>query len=90
MRTLTLVATLLLVGAQTSEPPVLPPGQFCAHVTARDQHPAHPCACHRECLSNIELGEDGKPHETITVKEDAQCKQWCHADHCHCPAKGCE
>jgi DNA-binding PadR family transcriptional regulator len=36
------------------------------------------------------FGDDGKPHDTITVKEDPKCKQWCHADHCHCPAMNCE
>jgi hypothetical protein len=89
-RALTLLGVLLTAAAQQAEPPVLPPGQFCQHPMPNGAAPAHPCDCHRECLPNIELGEDGKPHDTVTVKEDPKCKQWCHADHCHCPAMNCE
>lgn len=84
-----LAPLLLLAVAQVPEPPELPPGQFCEHVE-RGRQPAHPCACQRECQPNTEIGDDGKPHETITVHEDAQCKQYCHKDHCHCPVKGCD
>lgn len=78
----------LLVGLlvlQTTEPPVLPPGQFCEHATAT-RRPAHPCACQRECVPS----EDEQGRQTVVVREDAKCMQYCHADHCHCPAKGCE
>lgn len=84
-----LILAALLLG-QVVEPPVFQPGQFCEHVTERGQPPAHPCACHRECVPNITIGDDGQPHETITVREDPQCKQFCHADHCHCLVKGCD
>lgn len=78
-------AALLLGIAQTPiEPPVFPPGQFCAHAE-HGQNPAHPCACQRECVPSTD--EDG--HETVTVREDAKCKQYCHADHCHCIPKNC-
>lgn len=79
-----LVPLLVFAVAQVPEPPVFPPGQFCAHAEA-GQHPAHPCACQRECVPSTD--EDG--HETISVREDPKCKQWCHADHCHCPPKNC-
>jgi hypothetical protein len=72
---------LLAAAAQSIEPPVLPAGQFCAHVTRANPRPAHPCGCQRHCSE----GEGGDE----AVVEDAQCKQYCHADHCHCPVKGC-
>jgi hypothetical protein len=88
VRPLLLLLALAVVAVE--EPPALPPGQFCQHVVAGRQPPAHPCACQRECVDNIEIGDDGQPHETISVREDAQCKQYCHADHCHCPMRGCD
>ena len=90
LRATTLLSVLLMAAAQRAEPPVLPAGQFCQHPAAHGAPPAHPCDCHRECLPNIEIGGDGKPHPTITVKEDPKCKQLCHADHCHCPAMNCD
>jgi hypothetical protein len=84
-----LSALLSATAQQQTEPPVLPAGKFCEHQMKGAAAPAHPCNCQRECLPNVEVGSDGKPHETVTVKEDPQCKQWCHAEHCHCPMKNC-
>src|SRR5881394_2007533 len=90
LRSISLAVALLAAVAQNIEPPVLPEGHFCQHPVSKGDPPAHPCNCQRECLPNVELGDDGKPHETVTVKEDPQCKQFCHAEHCHCPAKNCQ
>jgi hypothetical protein len=90
LRSIPLAVALLAAVAQHVEPPVFPEGHFCQHHVSKGDATAHPCDCQRECVPNIELGEDGKPHETVTVKEDPQCKQFCHADHCHCPAKNCQ
>jgi len=90
LRSISLAVALLAAVAQNIEPPVLPEGHFCQHPVSKGDAPAHPYSCQRECLPNVELGDDGKPHETVTVKEDPQCKQFCHAEHCHCPAKNCQ
>lgn len=93
MRILLLTFALLGVAAQTTvEPPVLPPGQFCEHPVPGGPAPAHACSCHRECKDEDEYDVNGEPTgRTVTrVKEDAQCKQWCHADHCHCPLMNCD
>jgi hypothetical protein len=89
LSTAVVLSALLSATAQQTEPPVLPPGKYCEHQMKGGAQPAHPCNCQRECLPNVEVGPDGKPHQTVTVKEDPQCKQWCHADHCHCPMKNC-
>jgi hypothetical protein len=86
VKAVALVLAVLALGAQRPEPPVLPPGQFCVHVTRQNPRPAHPCACQRECLPT----EDEQGRQTVGVREDAQCTQYCHADHCHCPIKNCD
>ncbi len=73
-------------GQSPVEPPEYPEGHYCAYVTQRNPHPEHPCACHRECVPS----EDENGNQTIVTKEDAQCKQWCHANRCACPAKNCD
>jgi hypothetical protein len=85
-----LALTLLAYAAQTTEPAPFPPGQFCEHMTAQQPHPAHACACQRECKPDTEAGPDGTLHDTVRVQEDPQCKQYCTASHCHCPVKGCD
>lgn len=83
MKIALLTLALLAAAAQRHEPPPLPPGQFCEHVSVRTPHPAHPCACQRECHAY----DNGKQ---VWVQEDPQCQQYCTKDHCHCPLKGCD
>ena len=82
----------ILVGflvLQVPEPPELPPGEFCSHVE-HGSNPQHPCACQRECVDYNTENEDGSQSTHTTVKEDSQCKQYCHKEHCHCPIKNCD
>jgi hypothetical protein len=74
---------------QVVEPPELPPGEFCSHIENGNK-PAHPCACHRECVDQHGEDEDGTQTTGTVVKEDAQCKQYCHKEHCHCPVHNCD
>ncbi len=90
MRLFAAIAAVLLLAAQTVEPPVLPPGQFCEHMTAANGKPPHPCACQRECKPDTSADDQGNLHDTVRIVEDPQCKQYCHADHCHCPVKNCD
>lgn len=60
-----------------AEPPV---GWFCQHQTIElNVPPAHACTCERVC----------DPEHPEVVHEDQGCTVYCHADHCHCGAKGC-
>lgn len=82
---------LLAAHAQVPEPgnpghKEPPPGEACTH-DATD--PAHNCACHRECVPDLD--EDGNPiNERQHVQEDAKCRVFCFANHCHCPIRGCD
>jgi hypothetical protein len=55
LRSIPLAVALLAAVAQHTERPCC---QALLSVSKGDP-PAHPCACQRECLPNVELGEDG-------------------------------
>lgn len=78
-----LILALLAAVAVIQDHPAPPDGWMCQPQT-RDftVPPDHVCGCHRECSED----EDG----TTRVREDPQCKVYCHADHCSCPTVDCE
>jgi len=73
---LALLAVLVL---QTTEPPEFPMGHFCVRADAVKTERDHPCACrdHDDCSKPAD-GQGQGP------TENAQCKQWCHKEHCSC------
>lgn len=105
MKALVLTVALLLMAAQaplpsrpvlaqsddqapgappTQEPPEYPVGEFCrreADVRSATDHPCH-CRDMEKCTAPDE-GQGTGP------RENNQCKQWCHKDHCRCAVK-CE
>ncbi len=78
MRLVILALLLFVVAQQNPDQPFPnheqpPDGWYCSH---NDTRAAHKCACQR-------MDED--PLCEGTPKEEAVCKVYCHADHCHCP-----
>lgn len=69
------------------EPDEYPPGHVCV-MPAQVKGPTdHACTCHRRCENDTD--GDGKVTGTY-VKEDPQCKQYCHKEHCSCPLENCD
>lgn len=79
------LALLIFVGVAMQEPEELPPGHVCVTPAQVKGPTDHPCDCQRKCI----VSEDENGKESISVQEDAQCKQYCHKDHCSCPMKDC-
>ena len=79
-----------LHAAQTTEPPVYPPGYYCSPAgtvsEGRVIDPDHPCACHKTCAT----GTDEEGTQTPYVAEDSKCLQWCNKSHCGCPVPCCD
>ena len=95
MKRLSIVALLfmsMLAAGQITHGPEPPEGWFC---TPDKEAPAdHQCSCQRSCSPKLDCDEEGNctpsPEGGMEVHEDAQCKVYCHKDHCGCPVKGCQ